>query len=661
MRLSTLILLFTIALFANTFAQKSNLHTLRSPDGNIQINITAGAQLHYQVSYQQQILLDSCNIALYLKNGTILGKNVTIQKTTRRSVRDTITPIIKEKRAKIPDVFEELTLQCQGNYSLIFRAYNDGIAYRWVTNLKDSITILQEDAIFRTPQNPLIYYTAVNPRSDADIFHTSFESPYQHALLDTLNEAAMIFTPTMLRQPCTPSLVITESDLLNYPGMFLQKQAGSTALKGTFAPYPKNIKVTEGEFPQQIVTERENYIARSVGKRVFPWRVIVIAPTDGDLVMNDLVYRLATPNQLKDTDWIQPGTSTEEWIIGSNIYNVPFEAGINTETYKYYIDFASRFGLEYVMLDAGWSDVKDLFKITAGMNMDTLAAYAKEKGVSLTLWTLSMTLDRQLDSAMTQFQKWGVKCIMTDFMDRDDQYMVNFYQRIAEATAKYKIMVMFHGAYKPAGLQRTYPHLITREGALGSEFNIWSDLVTPEHDLLLPFIRQLSGPMDYEPGILDNATAQTFRSIGTKVMTQGTRTHQLALFLAYESPLQMFSGNPSTGFQEPQFMELLGSLPTVWDETKVLQAQFSDYLVLARRHGKDWYLAALNDWTPYATTITLDFLEAGTYQATICKDGKNAHRYPSDYIIEEKTVQKGDRMGMRLAPGGGWVVRLRKE
>jgi alpha-glucosidase len=269
-----------------------------------------------------------------------------------------------------------------------------------------------------------------------------------------------------------------------------------------------------------------------------------------------------------------------------------------------------------------------------------------------------MTLDRQLDSAMQQFQRWGVRCIMTDFMDRDDQQMVQFYQRIAEATAPYKIMVMFHGAYKPAGMQRTYPHLITREGALGSEFNIWSSLVTPEHDLLLPFIRQLSGPMDYEPGILDNATQQTFRSIGNKVMTQGTRTHQLAMFVVYESPIQMFSGNPSTGFREPEFMELLGSLPTSWDELLVLRAQFSDHLVLARRHGRDWYLAAINDWTPYQTELSLDFLPPGKYRATICADGANAHRYPSDYTISEKIIGPKDTLSIRLKPGGGWVARL---
>lgn len=648
------------SVFSLVAACGQEIFILQSPDKNIELQIGAGTQLSYRVAYLGQTLLDSCKAAIQLQNGLVLGNKVQVTKATRRSVQDTITPVVKEKRGRIPDFFNEIILQCKGNYNVIFRAYNDGIAYRFTTNFKDSITILNENALFHFNQPQTIYYTPVNKRSDADIFHTSFESPYTQARLDTISKEVLIFTPTLLYANNAPKIAITESDLLDYAGMFLQAESGNS-IKGVFAPYPKNIMVTEAEFPQQIVTERENYIAKSQGTRVFPWRVIAIAPTDADLLMNDLVYRLATPNRLKETDWIEPGTSTEEWIIGSNIYNVPFKSGINTETYKYYIDFASRFGLEYVMLDAGWSDVKDLFKIAPGMNMDSITNYAKEKGVNLTLWTLSMTLDRQLDAAMQQFKKWGVKCIMTDFMDRDDQFMVNFYERIAEATAKYKIMVMFHGAYKPAGLQRTYPHLITREAALGSEFNIWSDLVTPEHDLLLPFIRQLSGPMDYEPGILDNATAKTFRSIGEKVMTQGTRTHQLAMFVIYESPLQMFSGNPSTGFKEPDFMELLGSLPTVWDETKILKAQFSDYIVMARRNGNDWYLAAMNDWTPYDTSISLDFLPVGNYKATLCADGINADRYPADYFIRERTVTASDNLTIRLAPGGGYVVRLIKE
>lgn len=633
-------------------------YRLGSPNGQLELEIGVGSTLHYRVKYQQRIILDSCTMSLQLLNGQQLGLRAKVQKETRRSVRDTIRPVVPEKRALIPDEYQELTLDFQGNYSLHFRVYNDGLAYRFVTRFKDSITIQNEVAEVRVPGPSTLYYPSVWPRTDADIYHTSFEAPYKFARLDTMPTADLAFSPLLLIPQSGPKILLTEADLLGYPGMFLQKGSGNS-LRGVFAPFPKTIKVTEGEFPQQIVTERENWIARCAGTRTYPWRVLVVAPNDADLVQSDLVYRLASPNRLKDTDWIRPGTSTEEWIIGSNLYNVPFEAGINTNTYKYYIDFAARFGLEYVMLDAGWSDVKDLFKISPGMNLDTIAAYARQKNVSLILWTLSMTLDRQLDSAMRQFQRWGVRCIMTDFMDRDDQYMVNFYERIAEATARYKIMVMFHGAYKPAGMQRTYPHLITREGALGSEFNIWSESVTPDHDLLLPFIRQPSGPMDYEPGGLDNASKKTFRPIAEKVMTQGTRAHQLALFLVYESPLQMFSGNPSAAWLEPKYMELLGSFPTTWHETRVLQAQLGDHLVLARRHGKRWYLAAINDWTPYETTVKLDFLPPGkSYRATICADGVNAHRYGSDHVLREQVVKAGDALPIKLAPGGGWVMVL---
>ncbi len=647
--------------FSNVFfAQSQSAFEMRSPNGDIRVQIYTDTSLRYNVLYKGKPLLKNAEAALDLSTGATLGRHAVMRHAMRRTIRDTIIPVVREKRDSISDIFNELALHFTDNFRIIFRAYDDGVAYRFLTTLPDSITIVNETAHFRFPDNRLVYYPAVQPRMDADIFHTSFESPYSISRLDTLPIRQLAFSPVLLADSTAPFIAITESDLLNYPGMFLQKGEGGM-LKGVFAPYPAKIRVTEGEFPQQIVTERYPWIARRSGTGAFPWRVIVIAPAAADLVQNDLVFRLASPNRIQETDWIKPGTSTEEWIIGSNIYGVPFEAGINTNTYKYYIDFAHRFGLEYVMLDAGWSDVKDLFRITPGMDMDSIADYARSKGVGLILWTLSMTLDRQLDSAMQQFQRWGVRCIMTDFMDRDDQRMVQFYERIAEATARYKIMVMFHGAYKPAGMQRTYPHLITREGALGSEFNIWSSLVTPEHDLLLPFIRQLSGPMDYEPGILDNATQQTFRSVGTKVMTQGTRSHQLAMFVVYESPLQMFSGNPSTGFREPEFMELLGSLPTTWDELRVLSAQFSDHLVLARRHGQDWYLAAMNDWSPFSTDVSLDFLPPGRYRATICADGANAHRYPSDYIISEKIIGPKDVLPVRLKPGGGWVARLTRE
>jgi alpha-glucosidase len=417
--------------------------------------------------------------------------------------------------------------------------------------------------------------------------------------------------------------------------------------------------MAEGEFPQLIVAEREHYIARTSGKRAFPWRVFIIGD-DRLLPATDLVYRLAeAPVKSADWSWVKPGQGTDEWIINIALFNVPFKAGINTETYLYYIDFAKKFGLERIMMDAGWSDVKDLFKINPDLDMDRIAAYAKEKGIGLSMWTLAHTLNRQLEPALEQFRKWGVDFIMTDFIDRDDQPMVNFHHRIAEACARRKIMVMFHGSFKPAGFERTWPNAVTREGVLGSEYNAWSEKATPGNNVLTAFIRMTSGPLDYEPGLLDNATRFTFRPLWGKVMSQGTRCHQLAMFAVYDSHIQIFSGNPSTGMQEPLFMELLGSIPASWEETQVPAAELGEYVVSTRRHGDQWFMAGLNNWNPRQLDLSLDFLPPGkTYEATICADGLNADKYAADYRLTQKAVQHGDIIKLDMASGGGFLVRF---
>jgi alpha-glucosidase len=372
------------------------------------------------------------------------------------------------------------------------------------------------------------------------------------------------------------------------------------------------------------------------------------------------VYRLAAPAAAgSDWSWVKPGQGTDEWIINIALFNVPFKAGINTETYLYYIDFAKRFGLERIMMDAGWSDVKDLFKINPDLDMDRIAAYAKEKGIGLSMWTLAHTLNRQLEPALEQFNRWGVDFVMTDFIDRDDQPMVNFHHRIAEACARKNIMVMFHGSFKPAGFERTWPNSVTREGVLGSEYNAWSEKATPGNNVLTAFIRMTSGPLDYEPGLLDNATRFTFRPLWGKVMSQGTRCHQLAMFAIYDSHIQIFSGNPSTGMQEPAFMELLGSIPCSWDETMVPAAELGEYIVSARRHADQWFMAGMNNWTPRQLELSFDFLPPGiTYEATICADGVNADKYASDYQIIRKTVRRGDVVKLDMASGGGFLVRI---
>ncbi|MBA4053808.1 MAG: alpha-glucosidase, partial [Marivirga sp.] len=503
-----------------------------------------------------------------------------------------------------------------------------------------------------------VYFPQVQKRDNLDIYHTSFEEPYRISLLSEINNSQLSFTPVLIDDSIIKSF-ITESDLIDYPGMFL-KGGRNNGLIGDFAPYPGKEKVQGDEFKQPVVISRKNYIAKTSGNRAFPWRVIGIAEKDSDLLMNDLVYRLATPPAYADWSWIKPGISTEEWISGTNLHGVPFKAGINTDTYKYYIDFASRFGMQFVMLDAGWSDYDDLFKITAGLDLEAVAAYAKTKNIDLILWTLSMTLDKQLNKALEMFSQLGIKAIMTDFMDRDDQKTVNFYSRIADATAKQKIMVMFHGAFKNAGFERTYPNAITREAVLGSEYNIWSDKASPDHDLLIPFIRMVAGPMDYEPGFYRNANERTFRALPDMVMSQGTRTHQLAMFIAYDSPIQMFSGNPSDAYPEIAFTTYLASLHTTWDDTKVLDAKLGDFLVIARRKENDWYLAAMTDWTPREIKVDLRFLGEGKYRAFTCEDGINAIKDASDYRMGYELVDNTKTLTIKMAPGGGYVVKLIK-
>lgn len=646
-----------LLLFNFCFAQTKEVS---SPDNRVKIITEIKNGLHYSVYFDNKQIVSPSEVDLHLVDNKSLLTKASLKKSSIKEIKTTIIPAIAEKRKLIPDNYNELTLLFKQSFAVIFRAYNDGVAYRFQTLFKDSVTIENETAVFNFPENHSVFYPEVMKRDDADIFHTSFEEPYKFKPLDSIGEINTLFNPVLIYPKQGPKLLITESDIEDYPGMFLTGN-NSNQLKGKFAPYPLKEKMTEGGYQQYLVTERANYIAKTKGTRSYPWRVIAIAEQDKDLPGNDIVYRLASPSRIGDASWVHPGKGTDEWIIGTNLFNVPFKTGVNTNLYKYYMDFAKRFGFDRIMMDAGWSDTRDLFKIDPNINMDEISAYAKEKGIRISMWTLALTLDAQLEPALQQFEKWGVDFIMTDFMDRDDQKMVNFYYRIAEACAKHKIMIMYHGAFKPAGFGRTFPNAITRESVLGSEYNIWSSKATPDHNLMLPFIRMVAGPMDYEPGILDNATKKTFRPIEEKVMAPGTRCHQLAMFVVYESPIQIFSGNPSQGLMEPSFMELLGSIPTVWDETKVIDGKVGEYIITARKKGDDWYIGSMSNWNPRELKLPLDFLDAtAEYNAVTCEDGINADRYASDYRMSETKYTNKDTVTIKLAPGGGFMLRLRK-
>lgn len=644
--------------YSNSFA--ADKPVLYSPDKTIRVEITlASPQLAYSVYMDGKKILQNCYINLELSKDLRLSTSRRYRILKPVSVNETILAQIPVSRKIIQNIYNEITISFDYHFRLIFRAYNDGIAYRIATSFKDSISVVNETAQFNFTGDAHAWAPVIQKREDVDVFHTSFEELYPYKSLDNLSPGDYMYSPVLVNTTNDIKVAITESDLDDYPGMFLQGKSSNT-LQAAFAPYPLEERIVEGDYPEMVVSKRAGFIARTNGTRNFPWRVLIISREDKDLPANDLVYRLAAPTKIKEASWIHPGKCTDEWIIDINLFNVPFKSGVNTASYKYYIDFAKRFGLDRIMMDAGWSNTKDLFDINPNLDMDTLSAYAKQQGIKLSMWTLSMTLDKQLDSALKQFQKWGVDFIMTDFIDRDDQPTVNFYKRITEACAKAHLMIMFHGAYAPKGFNRTYPNNITREGVLGSEYNAWSDRVTPRHNLTIPFTRMLAGPLDYEPGLLDNATTKQFKPIWGKVMSQTTRCQQLAMFVVYDSPMQIFSGNPSQGLQEPAFMKLLGSIPASWDTTIIAAGKVGSYIITARKKNNDWFIGGMAD-SSRDVHINLSFLDKGNYAATICKDGINADRNAMDYVIEEKTLRANDALDLRIANGGGFLVRLKKK
>lgn len=647
-----------ILLSCSHHASSNELFTIYSPDATIAVVVHVGEKISYVVEVDHQRVIGSAGIDLVWNQSLRLSDDLHILSTQRDTVFQQVHVPLAYRTKNIVDHYHQITIQFNQPFDLQLRVYNSGFAYRLVTRFKDSIRIHNELASTTFIPGSTLIGPMVQPRAVEDKFHTSFEEPYQTIRLDSLGGEDLFFSPIVI-DAGTVKIAMTESDVDDYPGMFITSD-GKDGLKGIFAPYPAEEKLTSADFAQRIVTRRENFIAQTKGERTLPWRVFMIARADKELPANDMVYLLAAPSHMKEVSWIQPGSCTDEWIIDINLFNVPFKAGINTLTYKYYIDFARRFGFDRIMLDAGWSAPNDLFKIHPEINMDEIVRYAKAKGIKLNLWTLAATLDRQLDSAMVQFKKWGIDFIMTDFIDRDDQVAIRYYKRITEVCAQHKIMIMFHGASPPKGFNRTHPNNITREAVLGSEYNAWSDKATPEHNVTIPFTRMLAGPLDYEPGILDNATHTQFKPIWGKVMSQGTRSHQLAMFVVYDSPLQIFSGNPAQGWMEPAFMDLMGSLPSAWDTTIILDAKMSDYIITARRSGKDWYIGGMTDWTERSLSAPLSFLESGTYQATSCVDGINAGRYASDYTIRTSVVTSKNKLLIHMAPGGGTLIRLKR-
>jgi len=645
--LTTLLLFLFFAKIAN--AQNKKNYELLSPDITIKMVISIDDQIQYSVLVDGETILKPSQISMKL-NDQVLGLNPNISSISKRSVDENIIPVVQEKFKVIKDNYNELTISLKKNYAVIFRVYNNGIAYRFSTKMDKMITVISEEATFNFVGGNSVYYP------EERRFQSHNERKYLHMRLDTMSSGRLASLPVLVETK-GPKVLIAESALKNYPGMWVLS-GKNNSLNATFPKYALEDKLDPMSDRNVPVTKKANYIAKVNGKRNFPWRILAIAKEDGDLITNQLVYQLGEKQQIEDTSWIKPGKVAWDWWNALNVYGVDFKSGVNTETYKYFIDFASKFGLEYIILDEGWYKLGNLMHIVPEINMEEIMAYGKQKNVGVILWVVWKTLDDQLEIAMDQFEKWGVKGIKVDFMQRDDQSIVNYYWKIADEAAKRKMLVDFHGAYKPSGLRRAYPNVITREGVKGLENNKWSKDITPTHNLTIPFIRMVTGPMDYTPGAMLNAQPKDFTINFDRPMSMGTRTHQIAQYIIYESPLQMLADSPSNFYAELESTEFISRIPTEWDDTKVLKAKVGEYLLIARKRGNNWYIGGMTNEKARKFTIDFSFLDNKEYTADIMKDGFNVIKYAGDYIKETRTISKKTSIKIKLAPGGGWSAIL---
>ena len=522
------------------------------------------------------------------------------------------------------------------------------------------LTIASEQANFNFDRDYKTLIPYVRDLRGTEQYIQSYEALYTKQTIAAVYKDTLGFLPVLIDEGKT-KVVILEADLEEYPGMFVNAN-DSKGLKGSFAPYP--LEFFQGGYNKlnTMVSKRAPYIAKVNGTRNYPWRVAVISNNDAALANNDMVQKLSAPSRIADESWIKPGKVAWDWWNDWNISHVDFKAGINTATYKYYIDFAAANKLEYIILDEGWSDDMDLMKVSAKINLKEILDYGKQKNVGIILWAGWYAVDQKMNEAFSKYAAMGVKGFKIDFMDRDDQPMVSSLYSIAKAAADYKLIVDYHGMYKPTGLQRTYPNIVNFEGVKGLENNKWTpNDDVPEYDVTIPFIRMMAGPMDYTPGAMRNSPKPYFRPLHSMPMSQGTRCHQMAMYVVFEAPLQMLADNPTAYMKEQECTNFISKVPTVFDETVALDGKVGEYIALARKKDNVWFLGAMSNWNERDITIDFSFLGAGNYEAKIFKDGINADRDATDYKKEIKSVTATDKLTFHLMPGGGLALRIVKK
>ncbi|NDV60685.1 glycoside hydrolase family 97 protein [Bacteroides sp. 519] len=641
--------LFAVCLFICTKQIQAQQINLASPNGEIVVSLNIADRINYTVAYNNEQLLTDCYLQLRLA-GQTLGNNPKLINFKHTTVNETLTPVLPLKYASVANHYNQLRLNFKGNYAVEFRAFNNGIAYRFVTSSKTDAYVTGEDFVVNFPAN---YLTHVQQPGR---FKTAYEEPYTHIESNEWTpEDKMSVLPILIDTRKAYKILISEADLHDYPCMFL-KGTGTNGIQSAFPKAPLEFG-DDGDRSLKILKEAD-YIAKTSGKRSYPWRYFVITKNDKELIENTFTYQLSTKNQLEDTSWIKPGQVSWEWWNDASPYgtDVDFVSGYNLETYKYYIDFASRFGIPYIIMDEGWAmSTRDPYTPNPKVDVHELIRYGKEKNVGIVLWLTWLVVENNFDIFKT-FQEWGVKGVKIDFMDRSDQWMVNYYERVAREAANHKLFVDFHGSFKPAGLEYAYPNVLSYEGVRGME---QMGGCYPDNSIYFPFMRNAVGPMDYTPGAMISMQPDVYSARRPNSGSIGTRAYQMALFVIFESALQMLADNPTLYYRNLECTEFITQVPTTWDETQVLAAKVGEYAIVAKRKGTKWFIGGMtnNKENERTFNVCFDFLEKDkTYNMTYFEDGINAGRQAMDYRKKSSTIKHSDKITIKMVRNGGWAA-----
>ncbi|MCH5237466.1 MAG: glycoside hydrolase family 97 protein [Muribaculaceae bacterium] len=633
--------------------------TLASPDGKIILTISENTDNGVEISISDagKTLLNPSPVNLDIRD----SKRGKIKSFSKVKTTDEMITAPFHHTPEFQNLYNELTAKLDNGQSIEFRVFNNGIAYRYTTQGKGENIVDNEVIELNLPDDPKVYLS--HSTNEKNPVAMAFQNRYSVTPLSSA-DPLLAFLPATVDYGNGLKMTILESDVESYPGMFVRADSISGKLKGVFAPYPSKTDYYRWR-KQEFVTGTEDYIARTQGERTYPWRIFAITGKDTEMPVNNLVYALASPSRIDDISWVKPGKSAWEWWNDWGLRGVPFKAGINNETYRYFIDFAAKNGIEYVVLDEGWyvPESGDMLTTIPEIDLPMLAAYAEETGVGLWLWTVFNVLDSQLEEACKKYSEMGIKGFKVDFLDRNDQAAVDMTYRILEGAAKNNMMLDLHGFYTPTGFNRTYPNVVNYESVFGMEEMKWSSPTVdmPEYDVTFPFIRLMAGPVDFTPGAMRNATRQDYQPIYSNPLSQGTRTHQMAHYIVHDTPFTMLADSPSNYIENQECTNFITSVPSVFDETRILDGELGEYIVTLRRDGDNWFIGGETDWNPRDYTLDFSFLPEGEeYEVTLVTDGINADKQAEDYKFETFKANCKTRKPLRMASGGGFVGKAKK-